>query len=266
MSELLIFGGTSEGRLLAQYCAGNGIPADVCVVSQTGADFMEERTGLMIHVGALDRAQMCDVMLHGRFPGADAPALQGAFRLVIDATHPYAREASANIRFACETAKTPYLRVKRESEPIAGEAFDDLSAMVSFLNERISSSGGDIRILSALGGKSLGTLTAITDFKHRVYARVLPSDAILMQAKALGYPADHIIMEKGPFSVSRNLVHLKMCGASYFLTKESGKAGGYPEKVQAAECAGAVLLTLRRVQEEGVTLQEACERIKEECG
>ena len=260
MCKILIFGGTTEGRELAEFCAENGIPADVSVVSQTGADLIEVREGLHVHVGPLDGMQM-QVMMK-----------TDVYRLVIDATHPYAKEATQNIKTACEITQTPYLRVKRESVPITGPAFDTLDEMIVFINEAIEANETDpentgpsdtspVRILSSLGGKSLPQLTAIRDFGERVWVRVLPSEEILRQAVSLGYPAAHVIMEKGPFSVSQNMAHLQKSGASFLLTKESGKTGGYPEKAAAAAQCGVTLLTLRRAAEEGVTVAEAKERI-----
>ena len=250
MSELMIFAGTTEGRKLAETCARQGIPADVSVVSRTGADLIASHAGLRIRVGALDEAQMA-----GLFQ-------KETYGLVIDATHPYAKEATRNIRRACEQTGTAYLRVRRETVPAFGPAFDSMEDMIVFLNERIAA-GEDPVILSGLGGKSMKALTAITDYERRLWLRVLPADGILEQAVSYGYPAEHVIQEQGPFSAARNAAHIRMSGASCFLTKESGEAGGYPQKVQAARECGITLLTLKREPEEGVSLTEAVRMILE---
>ena len=44
---------------------------------------------------------------------------------------------------------------------------------------------------------------------------------------------------QGPFSKELNLAMLRAVDARYFVTKESGKSGGFLEKVQAAEEAKA---------------------------
>ena len=41
------------------------------------------------------------------------------------------------------------------------------------------------------------------------------------------------------------------------MTKESGKNGGFAEKLEAAEQAGAVLLVIGRPIEEGLSVEEA---------
>ena len=52
MFKLLIFGGTTEGRQLAEYCAENGINADVSVATEYGASLLP--AGVDILCGRLD--------------------------------------------------------------------------------------------------------------------------------------------------------------------------------------------------------------------
>ena len=65
---------------------------------------------------------------------------------------------------------------------------------------------------------------------------------------------------QGPFSKEMNLALLHQTNAKYFVTKESGKAGGFGEKLEAAKAAGAVLVAVARPMEEGESL-EAAERM-----
>ena len=53
------------------------------------------------------------------------------------------------------------------------------------------------------------------------------------------------------------LILLHQTEAKYFVTKESGKNGGFAEKLEAAEQAGAVLLVIGRPIEEGLSVEEA---------
>ena len=64
---------------------------------------------------------------------------------------------------------------------------------------------------------------------------------------------------QGPFSKEMNVATLRQIGADYFVTKESGKAGGFPEKLLAAEEAGVVLVVVGRPQEEGMEVREVLE-------
>ena len=79
----------------------------------------------------------------------------------------------------------------------------------------------------------------------------------VMQSIELGFSGKHLIAMQA-FSREMNLALLHRTEAKYFVTKESGKNGGFAEKLEAAEQAGAVLLTWwRRPIEEGLSVEEA---------
>ena len=63
---------------------------------------------------------------------------------------------------------------------------------------------------------------------------------------------------QGPFSKEMNVATIHQTGAKYFVNKESGKAGGFGEKVQAAKETGAVLVAVGRPKETGRTFSEVC--------
>ena len=88
MTDIIIFGGTSEGRRLAEFCAARKIRAAVSVATGYGESLLKETPWLGIHTGRMDREQM-EAWLAGQNP-----------RLVLDATHPYAVQATENIRLA----------------------------------------------------------------------------------------------------------------------------------------------------------------------
>ena len=77
-------------------------------------------------------------------------------------------------------------------------------------------------------------------------------------------PSEHIIAQKGPFSVEQNVEHIRRSGAGILLTKESGAAGGYPEKAEAAKICGIRFITLTRPDEVGYTLSQIQEMLKKE--
>lgn len=100
--KVLIFGGTTEGRLLAGELLERGFEVTVSVATPLGAEELEGLPGLRVLVGRRDREEMAEVL--------------GAFDRCVDATHPYAVEASGNIRSACEQAGVPLCRLlRRES-------------------------------------------------------------------------------------------------------------------------------------------------------
>ena len=58
---------------------------------------------------------------------------------------------------------------------------------------------------------------------------------------------------QGPFSLGLNIALMEQFSIHYLVTKDGGAAGGFAEKVQAAQTAGAQLVVLRRPPETGET-------------
>ena len=112
------------------------------------------------------------------------------------------------------------------------------------------------KILITTGSKELDKYTRLTNYKERCYARVLSVLPSVMQSIELGFSGKHLIAMQGPFSMEMNLALLHQTEAKYFVTKESGKNGGFAEKLEAAEQAGAVLLVIGRPIEEGLSVEE----------
>lgn len=246
MSEILIFGGTTEGRILAEYCADNGIPTLVSVTTEYGASLLPN--GVEFSEGKMDAGQIAE------FLG------ERDFSLVIDATHPYARAATANIKAACERRKVPYYRVLREeSGEISGRICNDVSAAVDYLNE------SEKRALITTGSKELAAFTKVRNFAERLFVRVLPAEGIEQQCVSLGFQRENLIVEKGPFSVEQNVNHIRDTGVEILVTKESGAAGGYPEKCEAARVCGIELLTITRPKESGISVEEMKKILEREC-
>ena len=173
--------------------------------------------------------------------------------LAIDATHPYAAEASANARAACQAANVPYWRLRRpEGGSVPGAYYAaDLADAVRFL----STTTGPI--LAAIGAKGLAQLQALPDYQKRLYVRVLPMVQSLKLCQELGLAGKHILAMQGPFSAAFNQALLQEVGAQWLLTKESGDSGGFAQKVQAAQALGVGLVIIRRPADEaGYTLAE----------
>ncbi|MGN0182352.1 MAG: precorrin-6A/cobalt-precorrin-6A reductase, partial [Candidatus Ornithomonoglobus sp.] len=92
-----VFSGTGDGRQLCDLLAAQGHDVTVCVATEYGASLLD---GIRVLVGRLEVPEMCDVI-------RDCD-------IVIDATHPYAAQATKNIKKACETEGKKYLRLIRE--------------------------------------------------------------------------------------------------------------------------------------------------------
>lgn len=241
--NILLFGGTAEGHYLAQALCAAGHRVTCCVATEYGRDVLEDAARLTVLTGRLDEAQMTNLMRRG-------------FSCVIDATHPYADKVSENIKTAAQLAALPYERLIRPRDEVEGVLWADSAQDAA---QTLAALSGNV--LLTTGSKDLAAFTSLADYKQRLYVRVLPSLDSLSHALELGIPASHIICMQGPFSREMNAATLRQIGASVLVTKDTGGAGGFLDKAQAAQDAGAKLLVIRRpTVEDGLTLSQMLEK------
>ena len=243
--RLLLFAGTTEGRRLFEWLARRDVPVDVSAATAYGGELLQGGGCARILTGRMDEAAMASLMR------------ENDYALVVDATHPYAREVTANIRAACAETGTPRCRLLRpESAGDGVDAFPNLAEAVSFLV------GEEGAILSTIGSKELAALTALPAYRERVYARVLPLPSVVEDCAALGFEGSHLIAMQGPFSYDMNLAMLRQYDCKFLLTKDSGRAGGMEEKLQAAQAAGArVVLISRPPETDGLPYDKVLEQV-----
>lgn len=230
--NMLLFGGTSEGRELAQWLAGEGVGLTLCVATEYGAALVPDVPGLSVHTGRLDRA------------GMEALLRQNSFDRVVDATHPYAVEVTRNLRAACEAAGVPYLRLIRRSDGEDGcHKAGDMAGAAAML-ERLPGN-----VLLTTGSKELAPF-AVAGLRERCFPRVLPTVDSLERCLDLGFPPAHIICMQGPFSKELNMALIRQFDIKTLVTKDSGGYGGFRAKADAAGETGCDLLVVERPQEE----------------
>ena len=277
MCKIWIFGGTTEGRLLAEYCSREKIEAWVSVASEYGEELLQEELMESGNAGnpdlnhntclakkSLKNVQASSVIkvLRGRMDRYQMEEFirnQG-IHLVIDATHPHARLVSEEIQEACGRTGVRLERCLRaEGEQNKARDWvevDSIQEAVSFL----SSVSGVIFVTT--GSKELEALCQIPDYQKRVYARVLPTSNVLKKCEKLGITGSHLIAMQRPFSTEMNTLFLRQTKAEWLLTKDSGRAGGFQEKVEAARENGTRVVVIRRPEEDGISLEEAMEVLK----
>ena len=233
--KLVVFSGTSEGRTISQALAAAGAEVTVCVASAYGQEQQGEIPGILTLIGPFS-------------PEEKAEILQGA-ALCIDATHPYAGHIKQTLREACEKAQIPYVRMLRaESAAENAVTVEDAAGAAGFLAAR------EGNILLTTGAKELPAFSGLDP--ERLYPRILPSHESLAACETAGIPHRNIIAMQGPFTREVNEAILRMFSIRYLVTKESGEAGGFPEKAEAAEHTGVTLLVIRRPPEQGRSYDE----------
>ena len=239
--KILLFGGTGEGRELAEWMLSQGLDATVCVATEYGETLLPD--GAQVHVGRLDAGTMETLMA-------------GGYTLVIDATHPYAGEVTKNIRAAAQAAGLPCLRLLRQSDREDGcQKAADMAAAADLLE------GLPGKVLLTTGSKELDAF-ARPGLRERCCPRVLPMADSLERCLALGFPPKNIICMQGPFTKEMNLATLRQFHVRTLVTKDTGGYGGFRAKADAAREAGCDLVVVERPQtEEGLTLEEVQRRL-----
>lgn len=117
----VVFSGTTEGRIFSRQLAQLGADVLVSVATPLGSEEQGSFAGITVHCGRLTPDEM-------------AALVQGA-DLCVDATHPYAVDATRNIRTACRTAGVEYHRLLRAQSPLpAGSmVFQSAAHVADFL-------------------------------------------------------------------------------------------------------------------------------------
>ena len=280
--QAVIFGGTTEGREIAEYCSRKGYAAVYSAATEYGEAVLPALPGVTVRTGRLSETGMRELL--ESLPGET---------LVLDATHPYASEVSRCIRSAAKGAGIRMMRVTRapgagqnavhtaepapltepapvEEQTAAGKAGAALEAgqeSVIFADSAAEAAallrGTEERVLLVTGSKELPEFAGIP--RERLFVRVLPNQEALRCCSEAGILPAHVAAMQGPFSEEMNLALLRQFGCTVLVTKESGAAGGYREKLSACEKAGARAVVIRRPAEQageaGVSVPEALEAL-----
>ena len=241
MSKICIFGGTTEGRKLAEFLSGQPCDVMVCVATDYGQTLLPEAEHVSVSARRLPVGEIVSLLTEHRFD------------LVIDATHPYAQSITKSIARACRETGTPRWRLLRGASGVSPEHtyVETVSDAAAFL------AGTEGNILLTTGSKELAKFSQLPGFSERVWARVLPLQSSLDACAQAGLPASHIFAMQGPFSEAMNTAMLRSIGAQYLVTKDGGAPGGFEEKEAAAKNAGARLVVIGRPpEEEGLSLSK----------
>ena len=246
--QVIIFAGTTEGRTISEYLASCKVPVTACVATEYGETLLTENEYLKVHAGRMDQEEIAAFI---REKGAE---------LVIDATHPYAAVVSENVEAACEREQVDYVRLIRGS---SAESVDQ-AVLVGSMDEAVEYlKKTEGNILATTGSKELFKYTQIPGFEKRVFARVLSTGEVAAACEKLGFVGKNLICMQGPFSEALNIAMLHQFDCKYLVTKETGKAGGFEEKLHAAKAAGATLVLVGRPPEQkGYSYDEVLEMMR----
>ena len=136
----------------------------------------------------------------------------------------------------------PCLRYERPSTLVGDELCEDSIEKVTTLALQYGN-----RILLATGSHQVAEF--LRQDRHRQaewFVRCAPTSESLRELEQAGVPLSQICAQQGPFSIEENHRLLERWKIEVLVTKDSGKAGGYLEKYQAAKALGIPLIVLQR--------------------
>ena len=249
MNNVILFAGTTEGRMIAEALRDAPLNVYVSVATEYGEAMIEPAENIRV--------------VHGRKNAEEIRMLlrETQAALVIDATHPYAAEVTKAIKEACREESVEYLRVLRKEahEDTEGSVFvADASEAAVWLDHT------EGNVLLTVGSKELPEFAKMRDAGERVFARILSLPDAVRQAAELGFTGRHVIAMQGPFSEELNTAMLRSVDARYLVTKDTGAAGGFPEKIRAARACGVTPVVIKRpLEEEGVSVPECLRTLSE---
>lgn len=265
MSRILIFAGTTEGRKLSEHLCERGIEHTVCVATEYGEIVLQENPLAHVHMGRMDSEGMRSFFA------------QQKCKLIVDATHPYAAVVTENIKQAvyafnkahavtdnkadsCISENIEYVRLKRDTDISADydniRYFEDNEACARALNNT------DGNILLTTGSKELSVYCKTSDVRERLYVRVLPGLESISLCMHNDITGKHILALQGPFSTQLNEALIDQYDIRCLVTKKSGAAGGFIEKIAAAKNKSIpVYIVGQSGKDDGMSFEAVCEYI-----
>lgn len=229
---ILVFGGTSDSLEICDKI-NKFINLDyiLSVTTNYGED-LARKIAKEVIVGKLSKEDMINFIKEKNI------------NKIIDATHPYAIEVSKNAMECAKELNIDYTRYERKS--LIEDITYENKYIVGSIEEacKIARDNGS-NIFIGTGSKNLPQIVEYIPDRNLI-ARVLPTSDVLLSCEKLGLNADNIIAMKGPFSKSINEEFYRHYNIDIVITKESGIAGGFLEKVDACETLNIPVVIIQR--------------------
>jgi precorrin-6A/cobalt-precorrin-6A reductase len=228
---ILLLGGTSETAPLAEAIAGAGFAVLVSTASDVPLE-VGNHPRISHRCGPLDVEGMAQLVADRNI------------KAIVDASHPYASAVHAHAKKTAEALHIPYLAWSRPS-CLGNEEFVALAQDHEEASRLAFSFGKPV--LLTTGSRNLAPYAAESARTGVVLiARVLDHPDSILACAAAGIPPEKVITGRGPFSLTQNLSTIKKFHIGVIVTKDSGPAGGVPEKAEAARLADCRLVVILR--------------------
>lgn len=221
-TNLLILGGTTEATALCLQVHAAGLSA---TVSFAGRVERPARHPVPRRIGGF-----------GGVEGLKAYLAEHAVTHVIDATHPFAAQMSANAVAACAQTHTPLIALTRA--PWTAQAGDrwthvsDIAGAVAALNVEAQ------RVMLAVGRMHLPEFAS--NPQHFYLLRLVDAPDFAPE-----FPDHHVLVSRGPFTADDDTALMEQFQITQVVSKNAGGTGAYA-KIEAARALGLPVLMIDR--------------------
>lgn len=221
---ILIFGGTTEGRLAAR------------LLDEAGKPYYYSTKGSLQDMEMVHGHQVCGTMDNVQM---ERFCIDNEIRLIVDAAHPFAMGLHFTISEVAQQIDIPVVRLERKFPPRDSRFVwcDDYSDAISQLQKH------NVRHLLALSG--VNTLLPMRPFwqAHECYFRILDREESREIAKEVGFPESHLLFYKQGEDDTETI---RLHNPDAILTKESGESGYFSDKTEAALKMGCRVFVVKR--------------------
>ncbi len=229
---LWVFTGTSDGNELALNLCDSGYQIIISTATKHGARLAQQKCP--------------DASIWNGPSGIEVrrKALRdNRARAIIDATHPYANVISNQLIELAKELNIPYLRFERPSG-INDQLTNVFSTTIEAASHAISVGK---RIFLGIGYKDLDAIMRIPGAdKVQWFSRITAEPEFIQRALNAGIPQNNLCAMQGPFTKEFNLALWRDWQIDCVITKDSGTAGGFEAKQNAARELNIPMLIIQR--------------------
>lgn len=229
---IFLLGGTTETAIVAQALAEAG--RQVLVSTATDIPLaVGTHPAIRLRQGRLDEAAMTALIS------------QEKIIALVDVTHPYATEVRATALRVAQRSGIPYFTFVRPIGCVA-DGEDVLTAPDHTTAADMACEFGK-PILLTIGSRHVKEyVRAAKAAGLLIVARVLPHHESLTACREAGLPDNHIITGRGPFTLEENRELIQRFSIGVLATKDSGDAGGFQAKRDAARMEACRFIVVGR--------------------
>lgn len=229
---IFFLAGTSDARDLACLLKKKGYIITASVVTENAAEELR-KVNIAVRTGRLTADEMSLI-------------LETGYTAFVDASHPFAEEASINAITAAKSAGIPYIRYERAGTEIDAHPLVTKTASYEEAADVALEKGGVVLLTTGSKTLQLFTEKLLPQEDIRLIARMLPRLDNMGKCNELRLPQKNIIAMQGPFTKEFDQALYRHYGVTTTVMKESGAIGATAEKIEAAVSLGIETIVISR--------------------